>query len=229
MPDTTARAKNISPQKPEKTYTDAQGAEVPVRYVKQYDRERDRIARRVLARWEKARQAVARCYAETVADIEKIEAAASEGRQGARGLGTKGNFQFQSFDGLIMVARIARYELRFDERLRVALEIIEQMIQEKAQGIDQDIAELIRAAFRPTSDGLLSQGRVMGLFRLKIRHARWAEAMDLIRESIESRRGKTLLRVARKASREAEWQTVAVDIAAVADNGENDSEKGGAS
>jgi len=215
------------PKTPQKTMTDAQGQAVPVAYVKPYDRERQRVADRILKRWQKAQAAVERCYRETAADIERIEAAAAEGRTGSRGLGRKGNFQFQSFDGLVQVARIARYELRFDERLRVAVDIIEAIIDEKAQGIDADVAELIRGAFRPTSDGLLSQSRVMGLFRLKIKHPRWPEAMDLIRDSIESRRGKTLLRVARKPHRDADWQTIAVDIAAVADRGDADA-KGGA-
>ncbi len=213
------------PAKPAKTMTDAAGNAVPVAYVKPYDRERDKLARRILARWEKSRAAVERCYRETVADIARVEAAAADGRTGNRALGTRGNFQFQSFDGLVMVSRIARYELRFDERLRVAQGIIEEIIDEKAQGIDEDLASLIRGVFRPTSDGLLAQSRVMGLFRLKIRHPRWAQAMDLIRDAIETRRGKNLLRVNRKTSRDAEWQAVLLDIAAAAPTG--DAEEGG--
>jgi len=198
----------------EKTLTDAQGQAVPVRYVKPYDRDRDRLARRCLARWERLRAAIAACYAETSVDLDAMEAAAGDGRADRR-LGKKGNFQFSSFDGLIQVSRCARYELRFDERLRVAQEIIEAIIREKAEGVDADLAELVKGIFRPTSDGLLSQARVMGLFRLKISHPRWSEAMDLIRASIESRRGKNLLAVRRKSSRDADWESVLLDIAAV--------------
>lgn len=197
-----------------KTMIDAQGQAVPLRYVKPYDKERDQLARRCLARWMKMRDQIARCYAETAADIGQMEAAAAQGRNGVE-LGTKGNFQFTSFDGLIQVSRSARYELRFDERLKVAQQIIEGIINEKAEGVDEDLAELVKGIFRPTSDGLLSQARVMGLFRLKIKHPRWGEAMDLIRASIESRRGKNLLAVRRKANRDAEWEGVLLDIAAV--------------
>lgn len=200
------------------TMIDAQGAAVPIRHVKPYDRKRDLAARRCLARWERGREMIARIYAETAADIERIEALAAEGRTGARAPGKKGNFQFASFDGAIQVSRSARYELRFDERLRVAQEIIEGVIAEKAEGVDEDLAELIKGVFRPTSDGLLSQARVLGLFRLRIRHPRWAEAMDLIRESIESRRGKNLLAV-RRRNAAGEWESVLLDIAAVAATG----------
>ena len=194
-----------------KTMTDSQGQQVPLAYVKPYDRQRDRIARRCKARWEKVRAIIENTYMETALDLDLIEAMAADGRTD-RKLGKKGNFQFTSFDGLIQVARCARYELRFDERLRTAQEIIEAIIAEKAEGADADLAELVKGIFRPTSDGLLSQARVMGLFRLKIKHPRWAEAMDLIRESIESRRGKTILSVRTKASRETDWSALLLDI-----------------
>ena len=194
-----------------KTMTDAQGQQVPLIYVKPYDRARDRIARRCLKRWQTAREMLERVYKETESDLEAIESLATEGRQAP--LGKKGNFQFSSFDSLIQVARSARYELRFDERLRTAQEIIEAIIAEKAEGADADLAELVKGIFRPTSDGMLSQSRVMGLFRLKIKHPRWAEAMDLIRESIESRRGKNILSVRTKAGRDTDWSALHLDIA----------------
>jgi hypothetical protein len=195
-----------------KTMTDAQGQQVPLAYVKPYDRQRDRLARRCKARWEKVRAVIERAYLDTAADLETIEALAADGRTD-RKLGKRGNFQFTSFDGLIQVARSARYELRFDERLRTAQEIIEAIISEKAEGADADLAELVKGIFRPTSDGLLSQARVMGLFRLKIKHPRWSEAMDLIRESIESRRGKNILSVRTKSSRDTDWSALLLDIA----------------
>jgi hypothetical protein len=191
---------------------DAKGDEVPLRYVKPYDRARDKAARRCLKRWQKARAAMEALYAETDADLAAMEAAAADGRAD-RHLGRRGNFQFQSFDGLIQVSRSARYELRFDERLRQAQEIIEALIRAKAAGADSDLAELIKGAFRPSSDGLLSQSRVMGLFRLRITDPRWLEAMDLIRESIESRRGKNLLAVRFKPHRDAEWTSIILDVA----------------
>lgn len=197
---------------------DAKGDEVPIRHVKPYDRERDRLARRCLARWEKAHELLRRVQAETAADIERVEAMAADGRTGSRPLGSKGNFQFTSFDGSIQVSRSARYELSFDERLHVAQEIIEQLIEQKAEGADADLAVMIKGVFKPTSDGLLSKAKVMGLFRWKIKHPRWLEAMDLIRESIESRRGKNLMAV-RKRNAAGLWENILLDVAAVAAQG----------
>ncbi len=199
--------------KTEKTMTDAAGVAVPVRYVKEYDRRRDKLARRIQARWEAAQKTLQAIYDQTAADIEEIEKLAADGRTSARKLGVKGNFQFQSFDGLVMICRSVRYDLRFDDRLRAAQSIIEEIIQEKTAAIDSDLAEILRDVFRPMSDGLLSKSRIMGLFRLKIGHPRWKDAMDLIRESIEARRGKTLLSVSVKDGREGAWNSIQLDIA----------------
>jgi hypothetical protein len=199
----------------EKALTDAQGQQVPLRYIKAYDRERNRMVTAIAADWEKMRERLEALYQATEERLQRLEDMARDGRQERR-MGVRGNFQVSSFDGLITVSRSARYELRFDERLQVAREIIEGIIAEKAQNVDPDLAELLRGAFRPSSDGLLSQSRVMSLFRLKIQHPRWQEAMNLIRESIESRRGKNLLAVRRKPHREAEFESILLDIAAVA-------------
>lgn len=198
----------------ETTMTDACGAAIPLRHVKPYDRLRDKRSRRILARWQKARAYMEQVYRETAEDLAAIENAAGEGRYKVA-LGTKGNFQAMSFDGLIQVGKRARYELRFDERLATAQQIIEDVIREKAEGVDPDLAEIVKGVFRPTSDGLLSQSRVLSLFRLKISHPRWRQAMDLIRESIESKRGKTLFFCNFKPTREADWQSILLDIAAI--------------
>lgn len=197
--------------KTEKTMTDSQGQTVPLKYVKQYDRERDRLAKRCLKRFQDARTILEEVYTTTLEDIEKLEELA--GKDGKQLGGVKGNLQFCSFDGLIQVYRMARYEIRFDERLQVARDLIYGVIDAKAQGLDEDLAGLIRQIFEPNAEGMLSQSRVMGLFRFKVKSPDWARAMDLIRESIGTKRGKTLIGVQVKPGREGEWQPILLDIA----------------
>ena len=196
----------------EPTMTDACGVAIPTRHVKAYDRLRDRVARRILKRWQTGRSMLERIRQETAADIALVQDAAIDGRDQVE-LGEKGNFQAMSFDALIQYGRSVRYVIRFDDRLRKAQEIIEGIIAEKALGIDEDVATLIKGVFRPTSNGLLCQARVIGLFRLKIKHARWQQAMDLIRDCMDPQRGKTLFWVRFKPSRDAAWQSVLLDIA----------------
>lgn len=196
---------------------DGNGEQVPAKYVKPYDRARDRIARRIAKRWDDERSRLERVYAETMADIDEL--AEISGREGVRVGGAKGNLQFQSFDRLIQVGMDARYDMEFDERLRTAQALIEQFVADKSAGVDADLRELVLAAFRPTSDGLLPRARILGLLRLKIAGPTWARAMDLIKESINTRRGKTLIRVERRASTDDKFARVllsASDVAASA-------------
>lgn len=192
------------------TMTDGQGQAVPLQYVSKYDRERDKLARKVLARWEKLRAAVCKCHAETFRDVETMERLAAEGRPDRR-LGVRGNFQFSSFDGLIQISRNARYDLRFDERFRAAKLLIDEIVREKTEVVDADTRELIKGIFQTTADGLLSKSRVLSLFRLRIKHPQWLTAMDLIKASIESVRGRDVLSVRKKVSRQADWESVLLD------------------
>ena len=200
---------------PEPMMTDRTGTAVPARYVKPYDKARDKLARRIERRWREAYARLQAVYAETLSDIDRLAELA--GRDGAALGGAKGNLQFQSFDGLIEIGIDARYDIAFDERLRSAQEKIEAFIASKSEGIDAELRELVMAAFRPTSDGLLSRVRILGLLRLDIKAALWREAMDLIRESIQSRRGKTLLRVQRRATREARWERINLSMSDIAE------------
>jgi hypothetical protein len=196
-----------------KTMTDGTGAEIPVRYVKPYDRLRDKIARRIARRFMGAREVLEAAYRDSLTDIDEL-CIAARGDGGMLG-GVKGNIQFQSFDRLIQVGIEARYNMEFDERLAQAKERIERFIEAKTDGVDADLRELVLMAFRPTSDGLLSRARILGLLRLNIRHPDWAAAMDLIRESINTARGKNLLRVERRANRDAKFERVLLNLADV--------------
>lgn len=201
-----------------KTMTDGAGQEIPVKYVKPYDRKRDRIARRIARRFILARETLEAAYRDTLADIDELREAA--GADGVKLGGPKGNIQFQSFDRLIQVGIEARYNVEFDERLAQAKERIERFIAEKTDGVDADLRELVMMAFRPTSDGLLSRARILGLLRLNIRHAEWMAAMDLIRESINTARGKSLLRVERRANTQAKLERILLNLADVSGAGD---------
>jgi len=194
---------------------DGQGERVPARYVKSYDKARDRIARRILKRWEGERARLEKVHAETLADVDELAELA--GREDVNLGGAKGNLQFQSFDRCVQIGLDARWDLEFDERLRTAQERVEAFVADRASGADRDLRELVLMAFRPTSDGLLSRARILGLLRLNIRHPQWVAAMDLIRESINTRRGKTLLRVERRETTGARFERVLLNIADVAE------------
>lgn len=201
-------------KKTTRKWIDAQGREVPAGYVPAYDKQRDAIARRIQARFIKCRDLLATCYCASMQDIEELERLAGQQQQALGGL--KGNLQFQDFSGLIQISRSARYEISFDERLQTARDLIYSLIDDKAAGIDEDMAQIIRGIFAPNGDGMLSTSRVLGLFRFKVKALVWLRAMDLIRESIGTKRGKTLLSCSTRDALGADWQPILLDLASCA-------------
>jgi hypothetical protein len=200
--------------KPARIMTDAQGQSVPAEYVKPYDRERDRVARRILKRFQDEHDRLARLKADTLADISRLQA---YGRDAGEALGgVKGNVQFSSFDALVRVRLDARTMVDFDDRFRQAQELIFAYVDELTGATDQaDVATIIKAAFRPSASGMLARSKIVGLLRLNIRHEMWVRAMDLLRESQLVKSGKSYLYVETRPSLEGDWEAVPLDIAAI--------------
>ncbi len=197
-----------------KIMTDAQGQNVPVQYVKPYDRERDRVARRIEKRFRAANAYVARIKAETLADIAALQRYGL--KDGEAVGGAKGNVQFSSFDALIRVRLEARTMLDFDDRFRQAQQLIFDYLDELTGASDQaDIATIIKAAFRPSSAGMLARNKIIALLRLNIKNEKWGHAMDLLRESQFVKAGKSYVYVETRPSLAEEFEMIPVDIAAI--------------
>jgi hypothetical protein len=198
----------------ESTMTDAMGNQVPVRYVSKYDKARDAGVRRILARWMKARAYLEQVMADSLADLGKIAIA-----RDSAGIpsGEKGNLQVSSFDGLTTVGINVRYEIHLDERVVKARELMldyARSLAEKLGGDDaQALLALIDEAFQATKSGALSVARVLSLMRREIKAPQWIEAKRLLSDSMETRRGKSYLRVESRSDRQQSPVPVRLDIA----------------
>ena len=200
--------------KTEKMLTDAQGRQVHVAYVKPYDRARDRAARRILVRFRKANQYLAQVKADTQADIEALQTATFP--EAANLGGAKGNVQFSSFDGLIRVRSEAKTFIEFDDRIKAPQALIFDYLNDlKGSDKHQDIQTIINETFKPTSCGMLSRTKVIGLTRWNIKAPKWVMAMDLIRECQFAKSGKSYIYCESKDSRDAEFETISLDFAAI--------------
>jgi len=200
--------------KQETTMIDAMGAAIPLRHVKPYDRTRDAGVRRIHARWVKARAYLERVMADSLADLERIAAARGEaGIEAAE----KGNIQVSSFDGLLTVGLNVRYEIHLDERVVQARELMLDYARGLAAKLGGDDAQallaLIDEAFQASRSGSLSVSRVLSLMRRDIRAHQWQEAKRLLSESMETRRGKSYLRVESRPDRQHDPVPTRLDIA----------------
>ena len=198
-----------------KTMMDALGNEVPLKYVCAYDKTRDKLVRRILARWQKMRAALEACMAETLGDIRAIQ----DARQLERGeaVAEKGNFTVTAFDGLVEVSVDQSYTLRLDDRAiaaRDAMLAYAGKLAAKVGGADgAALMELINAAFSANAAGNLSVARVVSLCKRSITAKEWTDARDALLAAMQPERGKAYIRVRVRTSRQHDWVAIKLDSA----------------
>jgi hypothetical protein len=192
---------------------DAAGNEIPARYVKPIDRERDRLVQRLAKEAMVLNQKLAAFKVKCLDEIKHFQADA-EFTYGVSIGGEKNGLLLSSFDGTLRIERRASETLTFDERLLAAQTIINQWLAERTSGVDHDLVELINKAFRGRNNSLRF-GEIVRLTRLNIKGEQWAKAMELIRESITVQSSKTHCRFYRRADAKSDYKLIPLDIAAV--------------
>ena len=192
------------------TMRDSNGNDVPLKYVSKYDKAKDKAVRKVLARFLRARELLEGVVAETIAELEALADTKEK-------LGAKGNFSARSFDGLIQVSIRQQYNIFLDERVVKARELMLGYVEKvlaKVGGNDAQALRLIVAeAFKANAQGFLSTGKIMSLLRMEIDNADWREAKRILQDSIKPQKGKRYLVCERRASTQAEFRPVRLDIA----------------
>lgn len=188
---------------------DANGASVPLKYVSKFDRERDRIARRVLGRFQKARKALEAVVAESVADIDELMQLKDK-------LGDKGNFQQTSFDGLIEIQVRQQYNILLDERVAKARELMLEYVNgvlDSVKNVDTTVLRrLIENAFRANRQGLLPTSKIFELMRMEVKDRRWNEARDILQEAIKPQRGKRYLICSTRKSTQGDFRPIVLNL-----------------
>lgn len=189
---------------------DSTGHDVPVKYISKYDRERDKRVRAILTRWRKGRDLLESIVADCLADIEAIQAA-RESDPNARG-----NFQCQSFDGLVQVSLDQAWHIRLDDRVVTARDIMldyAKALCDKAGRDAQALFEIVQEAFMVGRSGGLSVSRVLSLCRRNIQSPEWLRARKMLLESVETDKGKAYIRVAVRPSVQRDFAAIRLDIA----------------
>ena len=189
---------------------DSMGNDIPLKYVSAYDKLRDRVTRRIEARFRRARALLEDVVAESVADLETLKG-------GKEKLGEKGNFQASSFDGLVKVAIKQQYNIRLDERVVRARELMLDYVNgvlDRVSGVDVSALRLlVEAAFKANSQGYLSTGKVLSLLRMEVDSAKWREAKQILQDALKPERGKQYLVCEIRESTQADFRAIRLDIA----------------
>lgn len=96
----------------------------------------------------------------------------------------KGNATLWNYSRTKSIEINIKNQLQFDEKLQIAKEKIFSCIERWSEGANANIVTLVRKAFDTDKRGLVDTKRILTLTTMKLEDQEWAEAMEIIRESI---------------------------------------------
>lgn len=199
-----------------KTYFDPAGIAVAAKYVPAYDKKRDATAKAILKEFLRAEALLADVKANSVRRILALQDAAAKA-SGIKPLGgAKGNIQFRSFDGTITVRYDADAKTEFDERLAMAQQLINEAVQEIAvDAKNADLVEIATRAFQPRSTGRLDMQRIRDLCHYNVRHPKWKQAVEIIKQCERQVGTRNYIRVCVRENLDSAPRHINLDIAKV--------------
>ena len=206
-------------------YVNPLGNEVPPESVSKFDKDRDRIVRRIHAIWSKANEQLRTAKVQTDANLDLIRRLAAK-QTGVQLGGAKGYFQVRSFDGKIIVRFENVAVKEFDERLetvqRLVFEAIDETAEKAAVGdaeqkkAVENLRKLANDAFRPRGrEGKIDRQRVRDLLNIAFDHYKWRQAQKIIRECDRTIGHRAYVRVAVQADPKSKPEPIILDICKV--------------
>ena len=192
-----------------KVYVDSTGQEVPSKYVSKYDKKRDLITRRILARFLKGREMLEGLVRDSVADLDLLKGTKEK-------LGVKGNFSARSFDGLIEVEIRQQYNIQLDERVARARELMLEYVKSEIDSLKKDttfLRKLVEDSFRANEKGYLPISSILKLTRYEVKDDRWNEARGILQDSLRPVAGKRYLVCSVRPSRQHDFKSIRLDLA----------------
>lgn len=196
------------------SWIDAAGIPVPAKYIDQVDKKRDQLVEKQIKQALLMQQRLAKFKDAVLADINKYLGWLAE-REGEEALSPGGNYQLTGFSGNKRLQIKVNKVIEFDERLQLAKQKIDACLERWSKGANDNFKVVVFDAFKVDRKGNVDTKRILGLRKLQIRDKKWQEAMGLITEAITITGNRSYLMFLVKADKDAEWETVRLDLAGV--------------
>lgn len=190
------------------------GALEPVSLIKPQHLLEDETVRKICGFGIGLSEQIARFKEHTFDDISAFEAILGQ-EYGITIGGKKGNKTLMSYDALYKVTVSVADRIDFGPELQVAKELIDECLNEWAQGSRDEIRTIVTRAFNTDKAGQINRAEIFMLLRLDIADKRWKCAMAAIRDAIRVVGTKTYVRAYQRDSFDAPWQSIPLDAAKV--------------
>lgn len=191
-------------------WVDGSGAEVPEKYVDPVLKERDKFVSRQVAKARQMRMLLTNFKRAVEAELADFlaETAARAGEEWAGGT-TLYNF---SMDEAVTI-KVHKY-WAFDERLQLAKQKIDKVIEQRSEGADELIVALVNRAFKVNSRGQVDSRELIGLRQMKVDDPLWQEAMEMIADSMLLQDTKTYFYF-QQAGEDGKMERIVLDFASL--------------
>lgn len=197
---------------PEGYTTDARGRLVPESMVKPIDQLRDQTINGVIKSAKKLQDHMKAFKAEAFADVATFVKTSLEQYDVKVG-GDKGNVTLITFDGRYKIIRAVQENVRFDERLQAAKELIDECLRDWTADSNDYVKALVIDAFKVDQAGNVRTGSVLGLRRVAINDPKWLRAMQAIADSVCVAGSKTYIRLYERVGDTDRYEAIPLDLA----------------
>jgi ribosomal protein L20 len=173
-----------APTVPKGYWEAADGSLVPESKVKDLDKARDQVVRRLVAAAREMSVQLEAFRRLTLTEIETfVEMSAATYGVVVRGAAGKGNVTLTTFDGRLKVERAISERIAFDERLQVAKAAIDDCIHRWGKGANDNLKLIVNQAFSVDKAGRVSVAKVLDLRNAKIDDPQWLQAMEAVADA----------------------------------------------
>jgi Skp family chaperone for outer membrane proteins len=191
-------------------WVDAEGMNVPRKYIPEHDRLRDEMVTEVFEDVQKLHKELENLKEtireKTSAYLDKVADKYGEKWQG--------NAQLLDFSGERSIEIKISKNIEFDERLQIAKQKIDNYIKELVKNSGRDLVLLVNRAFRVDNKGKVDVRQILGLKQIAIDNPDWQEAMQLIDDAIKVTNTRKYFNF-RQRNENGEWETVTLNFSAI--------------
>lgn len=191
---------------------DAKGAMMPVSLIKPQHLLEDELVRKIMGHAIALSEQVSRFKEHTFDDLGGFEALLAQEYGSTLG-GAKGNKTLTSHDGLFKISVQVADNIVFGPELQIAKGLVDECLNEWAQGSRDEIRAIVTRAFNTDKAGQINRSEIFMLLRLDITDPRWLRGMKAIRDAMRVEGSKTYVRCYRRPRIDAGWQAVSIDLA----------------
>lgn len=167
-----------------KEWINHKGEVVPDKYISGYDKKKEKVLARLLKEAEQTSEKLTELKKKMFEESDALEELDYKEHNMVKPE-TKGNRTMYNFDKSIRFMMKVQDIVEFDDRITMAQQKINEFLESKNEGADEDLMLLVNNAFK-TTKGRLDKSRIFSLFGLAIKNDTWKEAMELIKQSINT-------------------------------------------